>query len=113
VLIVTDATEEFGVDVTGASEDVTIIVTGELDLATCPQLADALDGVVDGRHGSVAVDLSGVTFLDSTALTVLITFRQRLQSLGRRLVLDQPSPVVVRVLTISGLLETFSVPSPD
>jgi anti-sigma B factor antagonist len=113
VVFVADATEEFDVGVTWESATATIVVSGELDLATCPQLVTSLDGVVEGRPGDVVVDLSGVTFLDSTALTVLITFRQQLQGLGRRLVLDRPSPVVVRVLTISGLLDTFAVPSSD
>jgi len=111
--MVTEATEEFGVDVTWGAAEATIVISGELDLATCPQLAGSLDGVVDGPAGDVVVDLSEVTFLDSTALTVLVTFRERLESVGRRLVLDRPSAVVVRVLTISGLLAAFAVASSE
>lgn len=105
-MTVTDATEHFGIEVTS---EATIVISGELDLATSRQLTSSFEAVVDGRAGDVVVDLSGVTFLDSTALTVLITLRQQLDALGRRLVLDRPSAVVVRVLTISGLLEAFAV----
>lgn len=105
--IVPDVSDEFDVAVSLGSSTPTIAVTGELDLATCPRLAGSLDTVVDAGTGDVLVDLSRVTFLDSTALTVLVTYRQRLASAGRHLVVHQPSPVVVRVLTISGLLDAF------
>ena len=113
VVIVADATEEFDVGVIWMSSDATVVVSGELDLATRPQLGGSLDGVIDGGTGDVTVDMSAVTFIDSTALTVLITFRQRLEARGRGLVLHAPSAVVVRVLTIAGLLETFAIPSSE
>jgi anti-sigma B factor antagonist len=113
VVIVADVSEEFGVTVTWQAADATIVVSGELDLATCPQLAASLDGVIELGTGDVLLDLGGVTFLDSTALTVLVTFRHKLAGTDRRMVLHEPSSVVVRVLAISGLLDTFAITSSD
>jgi anti-sigma B factor antagonist len=45
-----------------------IAVTGEIDVATAPQLREALHGAIAQGQSTVVLDLLGVTFLDSTAL---------------------------------------------
>ena len=50
----TDATEHFGIEVTS---EATIVISGELDLATSRQLTSSFEAVVDGRAGDVVVDL--------------------------------------------------------
>jgi anti-sigma B factor antagonist len=81
---------------------------GELDLAASPELSSVLDGYV-AAGGDLTVDLSGVTFLDSTALSVLVRARTRLSSAGSRLIVSDPSPVVVRILHLAGLVGLFVV----
>ena len=76
-----DVSDEFDVAVTWDVGGRTIVVTGELDLATSPPRSVARRRLADGT-GDVVVDLSAVTFLDSTALTVLVTYRQQLASAG-------------------------------
>lgn len=49
-----------------------VSVSGVLDLRTASRLADILQPLLQGSSHSVLVDLSGVTFLDSTGLTCLI-----------------------------------------
>lgn len=48
-----------------------IIATGELDVFTSPELRSALRMRMD-RHQGVLLDLSGVTFIDSTAIVALV-----------------------------------------
>lgn len=94
-----------------AEGDVTVIhVTGEVDLATAPTLEDALTDVPSSDHPLI-IDLSDVTFLDSSGLSVLVKARQRLEradgSNGLRLVVTRP--VIRRVFEVTGLAEVFDL----
>src|SRR6478609_3995568 len=53
-----------------------VVVTGEHDLSTAPELERRLDAALDSGH-AVVVDLLGTTFIDSTVLRVLICARER------------------------------------
>lgn len=94
-----DAGELLDVTVTG---DGTLRVAGEIDASSVRVLADHLEPLPEGR-GEVLLDLAEVTFVDSSGLRVLIDAHQRAERGGRRLVLVEPSPVVRRLLDISGL----------
>jgi anti-sigma B factor antagonist len=78
-------------------------VTGELDLAARDAFRAVLDRCMDGG-ADVTVGLSGVTFIDSSALTVLVRARSELSSSGGRLIVANPSRVVVRVVQLAGLV---------
>ena len=78
---------------------VTIQIDGELDLATAPLLAAALDGV-DGESGAVLLDISGLKFCDGAGLRVLELTRQRL---GERFQVRGASPFVLRLAEIVGM----------
>ena len=76
-------------------------VSGELDLLTVPQLRDALAGL-GGRDRGVVLDFSGVSFVDSSGLGLLISTagRQRPDA-GGSLVVRSPSPTVRRLFGIA------------
>ena len=59
--------------------------------------------LVDG-DGDAMLDLSAVTFIDSTALRVLVHAHTTMGSVGGRLIVTNPSPIVVRVLPLTGLV---------
>lgn len=82
-------------------------VRGELEFATAPELQRALAGVSADR-GPVLCDLSDVTFLDSSALRVLVQARLRLGT-RESLRLVVPRPSIRRVFEISGLSEEFEL----
>jgi anti-sigma B factor antagonist len=84
-------------------------VTGELDLAAAPWLRDQLDALYVGGASSIVVDLSEATFLDSTALGVLVTALHRSRELGGQVHLVVSEPQILRVLTITGLVEEFTM----
>jgi anti-anti-sigma factor len=64
-----------------------IRLEGELDLATAHMVDDAIQSLTDEQTGDVAVDLDGLTFIDSVGLDRLHTARGRLQRSGFSLTL--------------------------
>ena len=86
-----------------------VLVSGEVDIQTSPMLEEHLRAVLDQGHRALAVDLSDVSFLDSTGLSVLVAALQRCRSAGGGLRLISPQPNVRRVLDITGLAATFGV----
>jgi anti-anti-sigma factor len=85
-----------------------VTVRGELDIATVPLLVTVLGTVRDRLPPRVELDLSGVTFVDCYALETLVASQSELPA-GRRLRLRDPSPIVTRVLTLTGLDTVFEV----
>ncbi|HUP15267.1 MAG TPA: STAS domain-containing protein [Acidimicrobiia bacterium] len=82
---------------------------GEIDLATVGQLEDVLAAsIVDGKT-DVAVDLTGVTFMDSTGLRALLAANQNLSGSGHRLALVVAGGPVDRLLDISGVGQTLAI----
>jgi anti-sigma B factor antagonist len=92
-------------------------VSGEVDIQTSPILDEHLQRVLEGAS-SMVVDLGGVTFLDSTGLSVLIGGLKRCESAGGALRVASPRPNVRRVFEVTGLAEVFQIapgeePAPD
>lgn len=85
-----------------------ISVEGELDLSSAPQLKWILiDAIEEGRSGLV-VDLSGATFMDSTALGVLVGVNRSLDEQTRlAIVCDEPN--VLRIFELSGMDGAFAI----
>ena len=83
-------------------------VAGELDLAASSTLRAALAELADGG-GDVTLDLSAVTFIDSTALSVLVHRHTEMAAAGGRLIVTNPSPVVVRILHLAGLFTLLDI----
>jgi anti-anti-sigma factor len=82
---------------------VRVQVAGELDLSTSPKFGNALQRELDGGR-SVVVDLSRVTFIDSTALNTLVGALRSCESNGGSLAVSpRLPPQVSRVFEITGL----------
>jgi anti-sigma B factor antagonist len=84
--------------------------SGEIDVATAQGLRSELAAVPSGTR-KLVVDLSEVTFLDSTGLGVLVATLKRLQDGAddSRVALVVTRPQTVRVLEVTGLARVFSV----
>jgi anti-sigma B factor antagonist len=93
----------------GATDLPTLAVEGELDLAVAPWLRDQLDALYVGGADSIVVDLSSATFLDSTALGVLVSALNRSRERGGVVHLIVQEPQILRVLTITGLEDEFAL----
>lgn len=79
-------------------------VTGEMDLSTVPGLRAATEAVI-ADSGTVVLDLSGVSFMDSSGLALLLEIAGRVPSFG---VLN-PSRAVRRLIDMSGLQSVLKV----
>ena len=85
-------------------------MSGELDLASSDRLTELLAELSDQ---TVVVDLSELTFIDSSGIAALVAAKDRLRTAGRELVLTRPQPNVDRVLEITGLEEWISQWRPE
>jgi anti-sigma B factor antagonist len=85
-----------------------VTLAGELDLYNANSVRDALIECASEEPERLVVELSGVTFIDSTALGVLVEARTRLTN-RRGFLLAAPGREVRRALEISGLDRHFAV----
>ena len=76
-------------------------VHGDLDLHVAPELRERITAVIDEGTSSLLLDLSGVTFVDSMALGVILGGMKRLRAKGGRLRLVVPQQDVRRIFEIT------------
>jgi len=87
---------------------VVVSLAGELDLYNAHEVREALIECCAEGPNRLVVDLSGVKFIDSTALGVLIEARTRMEN-RRAFLLAAPGLETRRALEISGLDRHFAV----
>jgi anti-anti-sigma factor len=95
------------VQVEPAGDAVVLRLVGHLDLSTTGTLWSCLDAL-DPRFVDVELDLSRMSFLDSTGLGQLINARRRFATEGRSLVLRHPSDHARFVFDLTGLGDLIS-----
>jgi anti-anti-sigma factor len=90
-----------------SSEDrnglVHVALAGELDLSTVAKVQEELRRVEANAPATLVVDLSKLTFLDSTGLRCIVTADERARAEGRRIVIVRGPDAVQRVFTITKL----------
>lgn len=83
-------------------------VRGELDFGTTPQLVAAMAGLpAPGQH--LVLDLSGLTFCDSSGLGALIAAHKATLARGGKLYLAAVAPNVMTAITVTSLDELFLI----
>jgi anti-anti-sigma factor len=88
-----------------------VSVSGELDLYTAGRLQARIEEADTLGPGTVLVDLSEISFIDSSALVVLVRETKRLEGRGHSLVLvtnDPRTRRIVEVAGLEGLLRTYA-----
>ncbi len=88
-----------------------VAVRGEIDLFTAPELKSALADAIEEGRSRIVVDLSETTFLDSTALGVLIGAVKRLRSREGRLTIVNVDDNIAKTFEITGLDQIFTIRS--
>lgn len=84
-------------------------VAGELDMHTSPQIREeVLTRATDGDR-RIALDLTEVSFMDSSSLGVLVMCLKRLREQGGRLVLVGVQGSPMKVLVLTGLDRVFDI----
>ena len=84
-----------------------IVVSGDIDAHTCPDLASELDPLPGS--GDVRLDVADVGFIDSSGLRVIIDAHQLADASNRKLVIERPSKSVSRIFEISGLKDHLHI----
>src|SRR4051794_25657787 len=86
--------------------EVVLTLVGEIDTLTAPIFEAAADAIEGGRTETLVFDVAGVTFMDSTGLTIIAGTLRRLNRLGGRLCIRGASPMVCRLLEITGIVQS-------
>jgi anti-anti-sigma factor len=95
--------EDLTVRVEQDGQGAVLVLTGELDLASGETFSDRLQAVEAGRPELITLDLSGLRFLDSSGLALVVRAHTRARNECRRLVIIPGPPQVQRVFDITGL----------
>ncbi len=83
-------------------------VEGELDLSTAPRLKWMLLDALQAGRGRLVLDLSRTTFMDSTALGVLVAVKRGLHA-GERLAIVCPGCDVLQIFEFAGMDGAFAI----
>lgn len=84
-------------------------VSGELDLATTPDLRERLGAALDSGATRIVVDLREVTFMDSIGLAAIVHARSRLRADGRLALVVAPDSYAQLVLEIAGMPRALAI----
>lgn len=92
-----------------AGEEAVVCFTGEIDIATAPEIVDVARRCLDRGHREVVIDASQITFMDSQGLRALITAEQTVRMAGGSLRVRRPSRQVRRLLELSQIHELIPI----
>ena len=96
-------------DVGASDVEVFVAPTGEIDMATAPMLARDLQTAIREHPARVLIDLSNVSFLDSSGINALVRAKHLADGFGVELVLESPNETCQRVLKVAGLDALFAI----
>lgn len=91
---------------------VVVRLTGELDLATAPDLAKVLSAAADAGVGGLVVDLTDLRFIDSNGIHVLLAAGHRARVDGFPMTLRNPARQVLKVLQLTGVDQLMPISRP-
>lgn len=94
---------------TPGSDRYVIAVSGEVDLATSPELDVAIIAAIDSGTSSVAIDLTDVSFMDSSGLGVIVRGLKRCREADIDLDLVITNERVLKVFGITGLDQVIPI----
>lgn len=100
-------TEPLRVEVRERHRSARMLLSGEFDISSADAAGRALEELLRQGLDAVVVDLSGLTFMDSTGVKFLVDGRDLARELGVRLSLVPGGDPVGRVLTVSGVAALF------
>jgi anti-anti-sigma factor len=86
-----------------------VVLAGELDIASTDHLEEELATIEKNTPGTLALDLRGVEFMDSTGLRAVIAADERARSAGRRFVVVRGPGAVERLFSVTQLDQRFEI----
>jgi anti-sigma B factor antagonist len=103
------AARPFAVEVSRVEGRTVVTLTGELDLATAPELRERLGLISEAGENEVTLDLTDLDFVDSTGLSVFVMVFNRAEAAGGSMLIRNPSLAVMRIFEITGLTSIFTI----
>jgi anti-sigma B factor antagonist len=101
---------QFRVELLQAEQDTAVIaLEGEVDIYSAPQFKEALLAGIEEGATTIIVDLGRVTFIDSTALGVLVSGAKRVRPKNGRLDIVCTDENITRIFEITGLDRIFGI----
>ncbi len=97
------------VDVSATGYGAIVTIAGELDLATAPRVRAALASEVLEQAEAVVIDLTDVTFMDSSGLAELLNFERDMSTRRRRLAIACPEGTARLLLDVTGVAEQLAL----
>jgi anti-anti-sigma factor len=91
--------------VSRAADEVTIALVGEVDISNEAAVGVGLAEILEMAPTRIAVDLAGLTYLDSSGVRCLLNVARRATTTGSAMVIRRPVGIVLRVLEICGVDE--------
>lgn len=91
------------IETTAVGEYRTVLIEGELDIYSAPQLKLHLSSLIIEGESNILLDLTRVTFLDSTGLGVIVGTYKRLHSVGGQLRIICTLEPILEIFEITGL----------
>jgi anti-anti-sigma factor len=107
--LVERATDNFSAIVVVQDDACVVMLSGELDMVSAPELARVLNSVPESGPAEVVLDFSKLSFIDSSGIAVLMEAQNRLEESDRRLSVHSARRHAMRVFEISGLLGFLNV----
>jgi anti-anti-sigma factor len=95
--------ERWSAQVHGDDGVTTIALAGEIDLVAAPEVRTYVSGALAESPRRLVIDLSNVTFIDSTGVQALVVAHQTTRLLKVELVLVPGQPQVMRTLELAGV----------
>lgn len=84
-------------------------VSGDLDIASAPDLERAVARVVDGQGGHFHLDISDLAFTDLSGGQALLHVHNAIEARGGRAVFERPQQEVLNVLRLFGLEHVLDI----
>jgi stage II sporulation protein AA (anti-sigma F factor antagonist) len=85
-----------------------ICLFGELDEHTAPNARQTIDAcILQGGFGNVVLDLSNLSFMDSTGIGVLLGRYKKIKKLGLTVCIASPSQQTDKLLKLSGIYQVM------
>ncbi len=103
--------DDFAVSFDGSNDNGQMIgvVRGEIDMVTAPQLDRHVEEAIARRPGGLVLEMSGVTFLDSSGCHALVRIQRRADDAGIAVELAGLNGSCLRVLEITGLTDVLTL----
>ena len=101
------------VDLHSMNDGVLVAISGELDVVAAPYVRERLVHAVRDDPGTVRIDLSEVSFLDSTAVGLLVSAKRGVSAYGGTFSVKCRHPPVRLVLETTGLIKYLNVDPMD